>query len=84
MLIVSQKRLFMLFIHSVHICPMKLFPLLIRCFSVLYLIHEPRSYDEAIKDKRCVDAMASELEALQLNHTWDLVPLPLGKLAIGC
>ncbi|XP_015163071.1 uncharacterized protein [Solanum tuberosum] len=28
------------------------------------------------------DAMAKEFEALQLNHTWDLVPLPLGKRAL--
>ena len=47
-------------------------------------MHEPRSYAEAIKDTRWVEAMASELEALKLNHTWDLVSLPHGKLAIGC
>ena len=28
--------------------------------------------------------MDSELESLKLNHTWDLVSLPHGKLAIGC
>lgn len=27
--------------------------------------------------------MDSELESLKLNHTWDLVSLPHGKLAIG-
>ena len=36
------------------------------------------------KYKRWVDAMTSELEALKLNHIWDLVSLPHGKLAIGC
>ncbi|CAA6664100.1 unnamed protein product [Spirodela intermedia] len=28
--------------------------------------------------------MDVEMEALQKNHTWDLVPLPAGKKAVGC
>ena len=28
--------------------------------------------------------MKSEIEALQSNHTWDLVTLPEGKTPIGC
>ena len=28
--------------------------------------------------------MDIELQALQANHTWDLVPLPLGKKFFGC
>ena len=28
--------------------------------------------------------MQSEIKALQDNHTWDLVPLPTGKVPIGC
>ena len=28
--------------------------------------------------------MTSELQALQDHHTWDLVPLPLGKKTVGC
>lgn len=29
-------------------------------------------------------AMSEELTALQQNAIWDLVPLPSGKVAIGC
>ena len=28
--------------------------------------------------------MDEEMTALDVNHTWDLVPLPSGKKAIGC
>jgi hypothetical protein len=30
------------------------------------------------------DAMKEELGALQRNKTWDLLPLPAGKRAVGC
>ncbi|OIS97694.1 hypothetical protein A4A49_62376, partial [Nicotiana attenuata] len=45
---------------------------------------EPVTYQEAVKDKRWVEAMKSEIKALEDNHTWTLVPLPKGKKAIGC
>ena len=45
---------------------------------------EPKSYKEAVKDSRWIEAMKSEIEALQSNHTWDLVTLPEGKTPIGC
>ena len=45
---------------------------------------EPKTYAEACKDSRWITAMQKELQALQDNHTWDLVPLPKGKKAIGC
>lgn len=28
--------------------------------------------------------MDKEISALEHNHTWDIVPLPLGKCLIGC
>ena len=31
-----------------------------------------------------IDAMKEELGALQKNKTWDLLPLPAGKRAVGC
>jgi hypothetical protein len=46
-------------------------------------ISEPTSYDAASKDPRWQTAM-QELEALQCNHTWDIIDLPNGKKPIGC
>ena len=45
---------------------------------------ELKSYKEAMLLDVWMKAMRSEIEALELNHTWDLVELPLGKVALGC
>ncbi|KAL0350510.1 UNVERIFIED_CONTAM: Retrovirus-related Pol polyprotein from transposon RE2 [Sesamum radiatum] len=52
-------------------------------FLLRYKTQEPRSYPEASKDARWVAAMNDELSALDKNETWELVPLPPGKRAIG-
>ncbi|KAG9459133.1 hypothetical protein H6P81_003641 [Aristolochia fimbriata] len=39
---------------------------------------------EASSDPLWKQAMAEELQALEKNHTWDLVSLPPGKSPIGC
>ncbi|CAH9084911.1 unnamed protein product [Cuscuta europaea] len=44
---------------------------------------EPRTFAEAMKDAGWRQAMQSEIAALEDNSTWDLVPLPLGKHALG-
>lgn len=44
---------------------------------------EPRSYLEASKNSKWVEAMDKELKALSQNHTWDVVSLPPGKKPIG-
>ncbi|XP_016449356.1 uncharacterized protein LOC107774372 [Nicotiana tabacum] len=44
---------------------------------------EPTSYSQAIKDDRWIKAMNLEIEALEQNHTWDVVDLPPGKVLIG-
>lgn len=45
---------------------------------------EPQSYAQAVLDPNWQQAMDTELEALQLNNTWTLVPLPKGHKPIGC
>ncbi|XP_019260034.1 PREDICTED: uncharacterized protein LOC109238064 [Nicotiana attenuata] len=45
---------------------------------------EPESYEEAAAIPAWQQAMNQEFDALYSNHTWDLVPLPTGKRAIGC
>ncbi|OIT40289.1 hypothetical protein A4A49_58195, partial [Nicotiana attenuata] len=45
---------------------------------------EPQSYAEATKDPRWIDAMKAEIQTLEDNKTWKVVPLPHGKRAIGC
>ncbi|XP_049391420.1 uncharacterized protein LOC125855737 [Solanum stenotomum] len=47
-------------------------------------VTEPTTYLEASKDPRWIQAMKEEIEALNQNHTWDVVSLPKGKKSIGC
>lgn len=44
---------------------------------------EPTSYKQAIKREVWKKAIGSELEAHELNHTWDITTPPPGKIAIG-
>ena len=44
---------------------------------------QPTCFDEAAKQKKWVDAMNNEIEAIERNNTWDLVDLPAGKNVIG-
>lgn len=45
------------------------------------LITKSTTYSQASLYLCWKDAMAKEFEALNLNHTWDFVPLPLGQRA---
>ncbi|KAL0446294.1 UNVERIFIED_CONTAM: Retrovirus-related Pol polyprotein from transposon RE1 [Sesamum latifolium] len=49
----------------------------------LQLGWEPRCYKEAQGSSEWEEAMRQELHALELNDTWEVVPLPPGKKAIG-
>jgi len=44
---------------------------------------EPKSFKEAACDPNWVNAMQLEIQALEDNHTWDLISLPVGVHAIG-
>ncbi|KAG7592301.1 Integrase catalytic core [Arabidopsis thaliana x Arabidopsis arenosa] len=44
---------------------------------------EPRSFAEAMEYEVWKNAMGSEMDALQRNHTWDLEELPPDKKALG-
>ncbi|CAJ2639186.1 unnamed protein product [Trifolium pratense] len=49
----------------------------------VHSLSEPSSYKEAILDPLWQKAMDEELAALHKTNTWDIVPLPPGKRAIG-
>nr|AAC67205.1 putative retroelement pol polyprotein [Arabidopsis thaliana] len=44
---------------------------------------EPKHFKEDVKVKVWNDAMYKEVDALEVNKTWDIVDLPTGKVAIG-
>ena len=42
-------------------------------------VEYPINFEEAIKDKKWIDAMDEEINAIEKNNTWELVDLPKGK-----
>jgi transposase InsO family protein len=44
----------------------------------------PKSYREALSHPGWRKAMEEEMHALELNHTWDLIPKPAGTSIVGC
>ena len=44
---------------------------------------EPKKFEEASKDKSLVKAMNEELDQIEKNNTWELVPRPIEKNIIG-
>ncbi|MCH94734.1 retrovirus-related Pol polyprotein from transposon TNT 1-94, partial [Trifolium medium] len=45
---------------------------------------EPKSVKQALAEPHWKEAMQCEFDALQKNETWNLVPLPPNRTAIGC
>ena len=54
------------------------------CISAIEEFPEPTTYEEAAKHPGWVEAMNKEINALQINNTWELVSLPPKKKAISC
>jgi hypothetical protein len=50
--------------------------------AMLSLI-EPKSFKESIKIKDWIEAMNDELDQIEKNQTWELVPRPKDKNVIG-
>jgi hypothetical protein len=50
----------------------------------LDIVSIPKCWQVAKEDPKWKAAMLEELEALKKNKTWELVPLPPGKKAVGC
>lgn len=45
--------------------------------------YEPQYYHQALPYQHWRKGMQTELEAMELNKTWSVVPLPPGKHTIG-
>eukprot|EP00253_Pinus_taeda_P010970 PITA_10970 len=52
-------------------------------FALYFHVDEPIHFEDTIKDKKWIEAMDEEMNAIERNKTWDLVELPKGKDAIG-
>eukprot|EP00253_Pinus_taeda_P036699 PITA_36699 len=52
-------------------------------FALFFHVDDPIHFEDAIKDKKWIEAMDEEMNAIERNKTWDLVELPKGKEVIG-
>eukprot|EP00253_Pinus_taeda_P016232 PITA_16232 len=52
-------------------------------FALYCRVDDPIHFEDAIKDKKLIEAMDEEITAIERNKTWDLVELPKGKEVIG-
>ncbi|XP_047269437.1 uncharacterized mitochondrial protein AtMg00820-like [Capsicum annuum] len=52
--------------------------------AAYYSICEPSTFEEASLDPKWIEAMKSEILALEESNTWSVVDLPPGKDSIGC
>ena len=48
------------------------------------IVREPETFSKAAKDPQWIKAMNEEMQALDKNETWDLVPTSPQRKAIGC
>ena len=54
------------------------------CLAAIEQYPEPATYEQAAKHPGWIEAMNKEIQALQINNTWEEVPLPPNKKAISC
>ncbi|KAK1568961.1 hypothetical protein Q3G72_030961 [Acer saccharum] len=52
-------------------------------FNVSHLV-EPKTYKQACRDPKWIEAIKAEITALETNKNWSLVPLSSGHRPIGC
>eukprot|EP00253_Pinus_taeda_P015873 PITA_15873 len=52
-------------------------------FALYCHVDDPIHFEDAIKDRKWIEAMDEEINAIERNKTWDLVELPKGKKVIG-
>jgi Reverse transcriptase (RNA-dependent DNA polymerase) len=52
--------------------------------TILASVRVPERLEEAMSDPKWLEAMRVEMEALEKNHTWQLVSLPKGRKTVGC
>ncbi|KAG8472493.1 hypothetical protein CXB51_034175 [Gossypium anomalum] len=55
-----------------------------KIFSTVVTEKEPISIQEAFQSPQWTATAQAEYQALLSNHTWDLMPLPAGRRAVGC
>jgi len=53
------------------------------CMSAIDEFLEPTTYEQATKHPGWIEAMNKEINALQINNTWDVVSLPPKKKVIS-
>eukprot|EP00253_Pinus_taeda_P006858 PITA_06858 len=52
-------------------------------FALYCHFDDPIHFEDAIKDRKWIESMDKEINAIERNKTWDLVELPKGKEVIG-
>ena len=52
-------------------------------FALYCHVDDPIHFEEDIKDKKWIDAMDEEMNAIEKNKTWESVDIPKGKEFIG-
>eukprot|EP00253_Pinus_taeda_P029599 PITA_29599 len=52
-------------------------------FALYCHVDDPFHFEDEIKDKKWIETMDGEMNAIERNKTWDLVELPKGKEVIG-